>query len=69
MGESIIKWYTGTPCEECLCLVTLDDGSVQFDLFTRDEDYFGNEVWGWANNLIADVIAWCPLSEIEPYKE
>ena len=66
---SIIKWQEETPCEECLCLVTLDDGSVHFDLFTQDEVYCGNEVWGWANNLIADVIAWCKLSDIQPYKD
>lgn len=29
--ESVIKWQTGTPDEECECLVTLRNGDVVFN--------------------------------------
>lgn len=63
--ESIIKWQTGEPKEEGYYLVTfqsLDGLTVE----TAGYDDYG---WGIYTSDYCKVIAWCPLSEIEPYKE
>lgn len=56
--ESIIKWRTGKPTEAGNYLCTNTKGHVV--LFHWMPHY------GWGNYK---VIAWCPLNEIEPYKE
>lgn len=55
--ESIIKWHTGEPKEDCGCIVTLNNGDIVVVSYsTTYQWYFYN----------GQVIAWCPLSEIEP---
>ena len=58
--ESIIKWRTGVPKEDGEYLVTTEFG-INIITYYKEFGYWG----GW-NNV---VIAWCPMSEIKPYKE
>lgn len=67
--ESVIKWQTGTPDEEGEYLVTLRNGDVVFDEYFSYTDSDGNEYFLWRScDDDDDIIAWCPLSKIEPYK-
>mgnify|MGYP003462296855 CR=1 FL=1 len=66
---SVIKWHTGTPDEEGEYLVTLRNGDVVFDEYFSYTDSDGNEDFLWRScDDDDDIIAWCPLSKIEPYK-
>ena len=58
--ESVIKWRTGEPKEYCFCIITDNHGICDIDVW--DGEY-------WMVYHKDEVIAWCPLSEIEPYKE
>lgn len=64
--ESKIKWQTGEPYESGSYLVTMKDDTVSI----RDwyNSYTGCKYWVWS---IEDnpIVAWCKLSDIEPYKE
>lgn len=51
------------PKEKGDYLVTLKNGCVKFDCFAICE------CKGWLINEDDSVLAWCPLSEIGPYKE
>lgn len=59
--ESVIKWQTGKPSSQYMfCIVT--------DVY----DHTDIDIWdgeSWLCYSIEEIIAWCPLSEIEPYKE
>lgn len=61
MEKSVIKWRTGTPTELNDYIVTTKQGVTV--------DAFLTSVNQWCNLNTDDVIAWCPVSEIEPYKE
>ena len=66
--ESIIKWQTGEPKEDDVYFVSLVLGKSVVTTFL--EYYRGV----WINFKRAEfpseyVIAWCKLSDIEPYKE
>lgn len=69
MMESKIKWHTGKPKEECECLVTLKDGYVVFNEYCCFTDSDGNEDFFWSRWDGDDIIAWCKISDIKPYKE
>lgn len=60
--ETTIKWKTGIPTEIGRYIITKNDGKVGTINFYPKEivylEYFERL-----------VIAWCPLSDIEPYKE
>ena len=56
--ESIIKWRTGIPKENGWYLVTTIDNRVTICCFTAYKEWY-----------LEDVTAWCPISDIEPYKE
>lgn len=58
--ESVIKWRTGEPEKDGEYLVTDEFGEICFAEWYNDswEIYDDNE-----------VIAWCPLNKIKPYKE
>ena len=62
MKQSIINWQTGTPKEEGQYLVTLENGEVR-------DMYYSTTLKIWILERLYEVIAWCKLSEIEPYKE
>ncbi len=55
-----IEWRTGTPTESGIYLITLKEGHV-------DTSYWG-ECDGWEYRE-ANIIAWCPIDNINPYKK
>lgn len=61
--ESIIKWHKGEPKEKGDYLVALKNGCVKFDSF----GILGRKKWFVFNSDF--ILAWCKLSDIEPYKE
>ena len=63
--ESVIKWRTGKPPKVGKYLITTKHGNV----FSAVWYYKTNNLCDWERCFIGDVIAWYPLSEIEPYKE
>ncbi len=56
--ESIIKWHTGEPKEDCGCIVTLNNGDIAVVSYSTTYQWYF---------YTGQVIAWCPLNEIEPY--
>ena len=67
--ESVIKWRTGEPKEDGWYLVSIKSKYLELQV---DTDYWNAFFDGenfWSAYDEEDVIAWCPLSEIEPYKE
>ena len=66
--ESVIKWQTGTPKENGDYLVTRYSPLGKGRTYTQTNYYFYGK---WVIEVLdaSYVIAWCPLSEIEPYKE
>lgn len=59
--ESVIKWRTGEPAPHRLLYVVTDIfGYVDIDIWDGED---------WMSYNKDEVIAWCPLNEIEPYKE
>lgn len=58
---SILHWQTGKPEESGSYIVTLRFGLIE-------EDSWNNIIQRWSRNN-GEVIAWCKLSDIEPYKE
>ena len=65
--ESVIKWRTGEPKENGYYLVSTTNGIVSTDAWIAE--YNGNRWYEYTGDYFGDVIAWYPLSEIEPYKE
>ena len=62
--ESIIKWQKGEPKEGGLYLVSLKNCRVDFDAYEGIR-----KDWPcWIENEEEDIVAWCKLSDIEPYK-
>lgn len=63
--ESKIKWQTGKPTEEGKYLVSTKDGNILMGvcIITLKRGIH------WVLIGDSDVIAWCKLSDIEPYKE
>lgn len=62
--KSTIKWQTGEPKEEGAYLVTikgLDYVYITYAVYTH--------VKGWNHCRKEDIIAWCHIADIEPYKE
>lgn len=62
--ESKIKWQTGEPKENGAYLVTTSgrySDYVTYDSFQL--------LLGWTHYKQEEIIAWCKLSDIEPYKE
>lgn len=61
--DSTIKWQTGEPKEIGHYLVTLKGGYIDVAFYTGEcVEYF-------AGFISENIVAWCNLSEIEPYKE
>lgn len=66
--ESVIKWRTGEPKEEGFYLVTFCFLNNHKKGITKAEWY--NKHWFIGLNYPQEeIIAWCKLSDIEPYKE
>lgn len=58
--ESVIKWQTGEPKKVGEYIITNSFGIVDYNNWT-------GTMYGWLDEI--EVVAWCPLNEIEPYKE
>ena len=63
-GNSKIQWQTGFPNIEGEYLVTEDNGNITVDYWCVLEHY-----QYWAQHRDDEIMAWCKLSDIEPYKE
>lgn len=60
--ESIIKWQTGEPKTHGRYLVQTDKDGLQIAFWSA---YV--QSWSLYNN--SEILAWCKLSDIEPYKK
>ena len=60
--ESVIKWQTGEPKENGFYLVSTSKGFVC-------QGYYNVLMNCWGESLNDIAVAWCKLSDIEPYKE
>ena len=60
--ESVIKWQTGTPKKKDRYILSIKGGKIDLDNWS-----IHTKNWYHYNNNY--VIAWYPLSDIEPYKE
>lgn len=65
MKESVIKWQTGEPKETDTYLVSVRTLTSR-EFITTDYYYLLKGKWQYWDK---EVIAWCKLSDIEPYKE
>ena len=59
--DSVIKWQTGKPKVYGRYIITTKWKEVTSDWY--DEDL------GWHKYFDKDIIAWCHLTDVEPYKE
>lgn len=55
-----ISWHTGTPENLGHYLVTLSDGIVSVDIYLASTKH-------WDRYRAGQIVAWCPVDEIEPY--
>lgn len=60
--NSVIKWQTGKPTMRGSYLIQTKDDGFQLDVWSTF-------VESWSLYYNSDVVAWCKLSDIEPYKE
>lgn len=63
--ESVIKWQTGETKEEGEYIVQL---KYYNRLTISSWERFSNG-WNWTVFSKSEIIAWCKLSDIEPYKD
>ena len=63
--NSTIHWQTGTPKYPGNYLVTTKHHEVEVDMWRSNLDKYGDH---WTKNYDIDVIAWCTLEDIEPFK-
>lgn len=66
MMESVIKWQTGMPEQSDIYIVTTTAGEV--DIRVLYDPYTSPPYW-LDDEEDDEVVAWCKLSDIEPYKE
>ena len=64
---SVINWKTSMPKQTGLYLVTLSTGKVT--AMVCHNRFASSPYWLGEENEEGTVIAWCKLSDIEPYKE
>ena len=57
----MLNWQAGTPTETDKYLITHKGGEVRVD-------WWYNYLQEWDAHYNEDVIAWCKLTDIEPYK-
>lgn len=75
--ESVIKWKTGVPSEKGVYLVTyrfghyLTEHPFQKVYTTSIGTSYWDGFWHSYEDEASDckILAWCPISEIEPYEE
>lgn len=59
--ENVIKWQKGTPDTYGRYIITTKWKEVTVDYYDKD--------LGWFKYFDKDIVAWCSLTDIEPYKE
>ena len=71
INTSLIKWRTGVPKENGIYIVTYGyhENGVRYTTCLKRDGYYWYDFAGIDVIGIYHIIAWCPLSEIEPYKE
>ena len=60
--KSIINWQTGEPKSHGRYLIQTKDDGLQIA-------FWSSYVQSWSLYNNSEIIAWCKLSDIEPYKE
>jgi hypothetical protein len=63
--DLIIQWQTGTPKEIGKYLITTNNNEVEVDMWFGVPDEYGDH---WERHYDEDVIAWCLLDDIIPFK-
>lgn len=66
--KSAIKWQTGDPKVPGEYLITCPNGVIYIDNYNEYETGQG-VFYDWERFTDDMVLAWCPVNEIEPYKE
>lgn len=62
--ESTIKWQKGEPKESSSYLISIKGKHSHFVTCAMY-----NCLTGWCHWKKEEITAWCPLSDIEPYRE
>lgn len=63
--DLIIHWQTGTPKEMGKYLITTNNHEVEVDMWFVVPDEYGDH---WERHYDEDVIAWCMIEDIMPFK-
>lgn len=63
--NSTIHWQTGTPKHPGDYLVTTKHHHVEKDVWRNNAEIYKNH---WFEHYDEDVIAWCPVESIKPFK-
>ena len=63
--KSTINWQTGTPKYIGQYLITTKHHNVEVDVWTSKPDEYGDH---WRRHYDVDVIAWCEIERVEPFK-
>lgn len=63
-GLSAVKWQIGVPKESGMYLVTIKG---KYSIFVQCAQF--GCLTGWSYFKPEEIIAWCKLSDIKPYKE
>ena len=66
---SVIKWQTGEPKVPCKCLVQTMGGSFDVSEWEMYDSCWGEQHGSWSRYNRFYIVAWCPLSDVKPYKE
>jgi hypothetical protein len=63
----VIVWHTGVPDKvgDYLVTVKTDEG----DIFVMADSFESNCMWWGCDPCRWEVLAWCPIKNIKPYKE
>lgn len=63
--NSTIQWQTGMPKEMANYLITTKHHEVEVDMWFAVPNEYGDH---WEHHYDEDVIAWCLIENIEPFK-
>ena len=66
--ESIIKWQTGEPKYPGMYLVQTKGGMFDISEWGMYDSCWGEQHGSWSRFNRFYIVAWCPLSDIKPYK-
>lgn len=63
--NTTIQWQTGTPKYAGQYLITTKHHNVEVDRWSSKPNEYGDH---WERHYDVDVIAWCMLEDITPFK-